>query len=151
VTAVADPRAERLAALRGAFGELLGAERRLRARDQHREGAPLSHHQVRALIVLGDHGDMTAGELARAAELNAGTITGMLDRLEAAGLVERRRSPSDRRCVLVTLTQAGKAMHLAERDRARAMWEEHLGGASDEELAGAVRVVRELAAMLDAI
>jgi DNA-binding MarR family transcriptional regulator len=44
---------------------------------------------------------LTAGDLARATGLTTGAITGILDRLERAGLVERFREPSDRRKVFV--------------------------------------------------
>jgi len=43
----------------------------------------------------------TAGDLARATGLTTGAVTGILDRLEKAGLVERFRDPSDRRKVFV--------------------------------------------------
>lgn len=44
---------------------------------------------------------LTAGSLARATGLTTGAVTGILDRLEKAGLVERFRDPSDRRKVFV--------------------------------------------------
>ena len=44
---------------------------------------------------------LTAGDLARATGLTTGAVTGILDRLEKAGLVERFRDPSDRRKVFV--------------------------------------------------
>lgn len=44
---------------------------------------------------------LTAGHLARATGLTTGAITGILDRLERAGLVERFRDPTDRRKVFV--------------------------------------------------
>ena len=46
-------------------------------------------------------GPLTAGDLARATGLTTGAVTGILDRLEKARLVERFRDPSDRRKVFV--------------------------------------------------
>jgi DNA-binding MarR family transcriptional regulator len=46
-------------------------------------------------------GPITAGDLARATGLTTGAVTGILDRLEKAGLVERFRDTSDRRKVFV--------------------------------------------------
>jgi DNA-binding MarR family transcriptional regulator len=46
-------------------------------------------------------GPLTAGDLARATGLTTGAVTGILDRLEKAGLVERFRDPADRRKVFV--------------------------------------------------
>jgi DNA-binding MarR family transcriptional regulator len=56
---------------------------------------------------LGRADVLSVGELARRVSLSQGTVTGVLDRLEKRGLVERSRSDSDRRRVLVRLTEAG--------------------------------------------
>ena len=54
----------------------------------------------------------TAGvtELARAAQLNPGAMTRLLDKLEARGLIERFAVPSDRRALDIRLTEAGTAI-----------------------------------------
>jgi len=57
----------------------------------------------RALTLLHG-GPMSAGALAREIGLTPGAVTGMVDRLEAAGLVRREVDPDDRRRVLVTAT-----------------------------------------------
>lgn len=51
----------------------------------------------------------TAAELARQCELDAGSMTRLLDRLEAKQLVQRTRSSDDRRVVNLELTDAGNA------------------------------------------
>jgi DNA-binding MarR family transcriptional regulator len=48
---------------------------------------------------------MSVGALARKVSLSAATLSGILDRLEAKGLVERTRSQSDRRSVVVRVTR----------------------------------------------
>jgi MarR family transcriptional regulator, transcriptional regulator for hemolysin len=53
----------------------------------------------------------TQQELARSLGIEGPTLTRHLDSLERAGLVERRRDPSDRRAVQVELTNAGQALH----------------------------------------
>ena len=58
----------------------------------------------RCLDILGTRGPMTAGQLAAAVRLTTGAVTGVLDRLEAAGLVRRVRDTSDRRRVIVEVT-----------------------------------------------
>ena len=55
------------------------------------------------LNILALRGRMTAGELARATGLTTASITGVLDRLEEAGFVQRERDPKDRRRVVVRL------------------------------------------------
>lgn len=51
---------------------------------------------------------LTPTALYEAAMVSSGGMTNRLDRLEKAGLIERRRNPADRRGVLVVLTDAGK-------------------------------------------
>lgn len=128
--------------------QLLGAERRLRGRDQHRTGAGLPHAQIRALFAIG-HQDTTAGEIAKAADLSPGAVTAMLDDLEAAGIVARRRSETDRRCVLVSLTEDGRAVLDAARARWRTKWERALEDMPEADLEAATRVLRALAHLFD--
>ena len=70
----------------------------------------------------------TAGvtELAKAADLNPGAMTRLLDRLEARGLLARVTDPNDRRALNIDLTDAGIAMwrdvdQCGQRVRERAM------------------------------
>ena len=138
--------------LRLAFVELMGAERRLRGRDQHRDDK-LSFAHVRALFKLadGEADEMTAGQLAKVAELNPASVTGMLDHLERDGIVERHRSESDRRCVVVRLTDSGRDLLEHKRALWRELWEQRLAELSDDDVATAARVMREIAAMLDSL
>jgi DNA-binding MarR family transcriptional regulator len=55
------------------------------------------------LSLLFEHGSMPAGRLAELTGLTTGAITGLVDRLEVAGYVKRRRDPEDRRRVIVEL------------------------------------------------
>lgn len=64
--------------------------------------------QLLVLQALGQHVEMSAGELAREVNLSQGTVTSILDRLEKRALIERIRSHTDRRKVYVTLTEEGK-------------------------------------------
>jgi len=58
---------------------------------------------LNCLNILSFSGSLTAGELARATGLTTASITGVVDRLEAAGFVHRVRDPSDRRRVVVSI------------------------------------------------
>jgi len=58
----------------------------------------------RALDLLEQRGQMSAGELARESGLTTGAITGVVDRLERAGYARRVADPSDRRRVLIEPT-----------------------------------------------
>jgi MarR family transcriptional regulator, organic hydroperoxide resistance regulator len=148
--AAADAREQLATELRAAFGELLGAERRLRSRDPQRPGA-LSYAQVRALVMLDDADEVTAGQLAKAADLTPASVTAMLDHLEETGMVRRRRSEQDRRVVVVSLTPSGRAILSEKRARWRGFWEEAVAGFSDRDLEAAGEVMRQMARMFDAL
>jgi DNA-binding MarR family transcriptional regulator len=75
------------------------------------ELAGLSRNEVRCLSLLERHdGRLTAGRLAELSRLTTGAITGVIDRLEQAGLARREPDPSDRRRVIVVLDEAAKAL-----------------------------------------
>jgi DNA-binding MarR family transcriptional regulator len=128
--------------------QLLRAERRLRGRDQHRETGDLSPSHMRAVFAIG-HDETTAGEIAKAAQISPAAVTAMLDELEADGLVSRRRSETDRRCVLVALTDAGHVVLDAAKQRWRARWDEALRDVPAADLQTAAGVMRSIAELLD--
>jgi DNA-binding MarR family transcriptional regulator len=138
--------------LRRAVGELLGAERRLRGRD--RRGAHgLSFSEVRALIALGraEDGTATAGALAKAADLNPGTVTALLDSLEERGIATRRRAEEDRRCVVVSLTAEGREKLAEATAKWQARLDEALAGVPDDEVVAAAGVLRRLVGAFDSV
>lgn len=136
--------------VRLAFVELLGAERRLRARDQKCVAGELTSAQVRALFKIDvEGGETTAGDLARAGELSPASVSVMLDHLERDGIVERHRSEQDRRVVVVRLTERGRALVADKRERWRARGREALAGVSEEDLRAAADVMHRMARMLD--
>jgi DNA-binding MarR family transcriptional regulator len=136
--------------LRLAVTQMFGAERRLRSRDHSRPGE-LTHAQLRALAALGREHEMTAGQLARSADLNPASVTAMLDQLEAAEIVQRHRSTEDRRVCNVSLTPQG--WQLLERKLAHwhVLWEERFADVSDRDLETAARVMTEIAEIFDTL
>ena len=68
----------------------------------------LSRTDMRCLDILGRMGPMTAGKLSDESGLSTGAVTFLLDRLELAGMVKRRRDTDDRRRVWVELVPAAQ-------------------------------------------
>lgn len=68
-----------------------------------RVGVNSSDLECLDLIIL--NGPSTAGEIARRTGLTSGAVTGLIDRLERQGLVERSNDPNDRRKVLVRVRE----------------------------------------------
>jgi len=63
--------------------------------------------QLACLLVLLEDGPLLGSRLAKRLYLSPSTVVGIVDRLEEKGLVTRERSPSDRRQVQVSITEAG--------------------------------------------
>lgn len=70
----------------------------------------LTYPQYLVFLVLWEGDDLTVKALGERLLLDSGTITPLLKRLEARGLVVRRRDAEDERQVRVLLTDAGKAL-----------------------------------------
>ncbi len=134
--------------LRRAFGDLMRAERRLRSRDPGR-GDGLSYAQVRALLLLEESEQATAGQIAKAADLTPASVTAMLDGLEQRGTIERRRSDADRRVVVVSLTPQGRELVELKRTRWRACWNATFADLDGRDLTAAADVMRRMARMFD--
>lgn len=77
----------------------------------------LTYSQYLAMLVLWEGDNIAVGEIGRRLYLDSGTLTPLLKRLEAAGLVARRRNPGDERQVRIALTPAGDAL----REKARGL------------------------------
>jgi DNA-binding MarR family transcriptional regulator len=84
-----------------------------------------------ALTVLRDRGGSTQQALAATLEMDGTNIVGLLNELEARQLIERRRSPEDRRRHLVEVTDAG-AEQLAKAEGALSAAEDEVLGALDD-------------------
>ena len=64
--------------------------------------------QAMVLLFLHDEDEITSAELGGRTHLDSATLAGVLDRLQEAGLVERRRHPVDGRSIEVCLTAQGR-------------------------------------------
>jgi DNA-binding MarR family transcriptional regulator len=84
-----------------------------------------------ALTVLRGREGITQQALSITLEMDGTNIVGLLNELEAEDLIERRRSPEDRRRHVVALTDAG-AKRLADAERALVAVEDEVLGALDD-------------------
>jgi MarR family transcriptional regulator, organic hydroperoxide resistance regulator len=136
--------------LRITLNQLLAADRRLRGRDHSRPGE-LTFAQLRTIAALGREREMTAGQLAKSAELTPATVTSILDQLETANIVERRRSTEDRRVCNVALTPEG--WELLERKLAvwQGLWSDRMSRFSDKEIETASAILHEVTGILDTV
>jgi DNA-binding MarR family transcriptional regulator len=136
----AEAKAAIIADFRASMGELkcLGSERLLR------QG--ISMAQLHVLHLVESHGEMPMGRLADMLDVSLSNATGLIDRVEERGFVERTRVPSDRRMVMVRLTSNGRQM----LDEIETVREQILRGVLDQldptQLAGVASAMADLRA-----
>ncbi|MEY9213260.1 MarR family winged helix-turn-helix transcriptional regulator [Thermobifida halotolerans] len=76
----------------------------------------LTHPQYLVMLALWQSAPLSVKELAGLLELDSATLSPLLKRLEAAGLVRRERDPEDERRLVVTLTPAGRELREQARE-----------------------------------
>jgi len=93
----------------------------------------LTHPQYLAMVALWQHGPLQVKELGGLLCLDSGTLSPLIKRLDAMGLVQRERNRPDERQVVVTLTERGERM----REKAEKVHDEvvRILGLDDHELA----------------
>ena len=105
---------------------------------------PLSLVHLQVLTVLETDGPVPMGTLAESLDVSQASTTGIVDRMEQRGLVERRRDDEDRRVVRVALTEDGTRLlagvAAGRRERLGILLQE----LSDDELDGFLRGSRAL-------
>ena len=105
----------------------------------------LTHPQYLVMLALWEHGPTAVKDLGARLELDSGTLSPLLKRLEANGLVTRSRDPQDERALTVTLTEKGRRLRKrAERVPEQIVARLGIDVAELEELHG--RLIRVIAA-----
>ena len=99
----------------------------------------LSLVQLHVLTVLETAGPLPMGKLADALDVSVASATGIVDRMEQRGLVERRHDEADRRIVLVHSTESGRAVFNDLAEMRRAGLDQHPRPAHERRAEGAAR------------
>jgi DNA-binding MarR family transcriptional regulator len=97
-----------LDAVVGELHEMIGMMRCAGTGRMVRSGISMTHLHI--LWLLEHHGDLTMGRLAELVDVSLSNASGLIDRMEERGLVERIRVPDDRRVVLVRVSPEGERM-----------------------------------------
>jgi DNA-binding MarR family transcriptional regulator len=108
----------------------------------------VSPAEFNLLMQLGERNELTPKVLATELNLTTGAMTAMLDRLESAGLVERRPNPTDRRSLFIHLSKKGHS----ERERVYARYFDAITRAvSESDRIGSKEAVAEMEKMAQII
>jgi len=103
--------------------------------------------QADVLFTLGNTDGLTFKEIGEKTLITKGTLTGVVDRLEQKGLVERVACPDDRRCTRARLTRTGRSLFSKEFPRQIAYLKERfdrLGKAEQRQAMASLRKIRNV-------
>jgi len=104
--------------------------------------AGLSPADLEVLGAIEQHGPLTAGQLGELTGLSPAAVTGLIDRLERAGVAARQADASDRRRVLVGVSEGAARVAALYRDMERDMLA-LLGRRGPEELTAIAAFLRD--------
>ena len=105
---------------------------------------PISLIHLNVLILLDSTGPLPMSRLAEALDVSVASITGVVDRMEARGLVARRRDANDRRVILVEPAEGGRRLFAAIAAKRRKGLAKLLEKLSEQELKGLLEGHRAL-------
>lgn len=105
----------------------------------------LHHREWRMLAILSDTGAIGVNQLAEQAAIERSTISKMIDRLEARGLVRRASARADKRSSLVVLTPKGRAKLAETIPLVEGLFATYLAGMSKSDYA---RLMRSLVTLM---
>lgn len=112
--------------------------------DSNMSALDLTAMQWGPLMLLAYGKANTAAEMSRCGGVETSTMTRMLDRLEAKGLLVRKRSESDRRIIYLELTEAGQQLVAKVPDLLASSLNKHLRGFNAEEVATVKSLLRRI-------
>ena len=114
---------------------------------RHIESMGLTPSQFDVIAELGDTDGLTCADLSKVTLVTKGTLTGVLDRLEAKGIVKRENVEGDRRAIKICLTTKGHALFRkvfpAHAKFLRPYFESAMSAAEVKQLKSALRRLRQ--------
>jgi len=108
----------------------------------------LTGPQLATLQAAARQGKVAAGALAKAVHLSQPTVTGILDRLERRGLIDRTRDSQDRRSTFISVTQAGHRVLDAAPSLLQDRFRKELGRLEDWEQTLILSTLQRIAALM---
>ncbi|MCM3785229.1 MarR family transcriptional regulator [Neobacillus mesonae] len=99
---------------------------------------------VLILNTIMSEGDQRLGDLAEQLDLTSGAVTALCDKLEASGFAVRKRSDTDRRSVVLGITDEGREMIRRNKDTGSIIIDEIFGGFTPAELETLILYLKRL-------
>jgi len=110
-------------------------------------GSDLTPSQARVIFTLGDSEGMTCKDIGDITLITKGTLTGVVDRLEEKGLVERWSVEGDGRKTIVVLTRRGKRVYQQEFPRHIEFLKQKFDGLNASDRKQAVQLLQKIKAL----
>lgn len=112
--------------------------------------AGLTPSQLLVMQILSERGETSAGEISKLTQLKHATITSLVDKLVARGLLSRRRCDEDRRRVWLTLLPEGQRALTSAPDLLQETFQARFENLPDWHQSMLVSALERVAALLDA-
>ena len=112
-------------------------------------GSDLTAPQAKVIFCLGATDGLTCSEITERTLITKGTLTGVIDRLEQKGLVQRWGDTEDGRRIIVDLTRVGERVYRREFPRYTAAMKARFEGLSARERNQAARLLEQIAGLFD--
>ena len=107
-------------------------------------GEPLTLSQMHTVEILSSQGALKMKELAEKMGITTGTLTVLVDRLEDAGMVERKPHETDRRSIRVLLTEKGLVYAREHHKLHNRLTQELISDMTQEEMEGLAGCLRKM-------
>ena len=108
------------------------------------EAGPRGQGRGRMLGLLLDHGEMSQSQIAALLDIRPQSLSEMLAKTEADGMIVRRQSTEDKRQTIVSLTETGRSRVETFREAHRKHAEEFLDPLTDDEKTALAEILRKL-------
>lgn len=106
--------------------------------------------QLMCLLEIAAYGPITSSAIGKSVHLSASTVVGIIDRLEAKGLIKRERDQRDRRLVYVTVTDLGREVTAATPSPLQDSFAKALRNLPDHEQAAISRSLELIVDLMEA-
>jgi DNA-binding MarR family transcriptional regulator len=145
----ADPKADANLDTTAVAARLRLSTVRLARRLRQESDAALTPSQLSALASIERHGPVTLGALAERERVSPPSVTKVVTKLDAAGLVARRLDDADRRVAWVSITPSGSALLAKIRQRKTAWLAARLSRLDTEQVRAVAAALDTLEALMD--
>lgn len=140
--------------LQGQIRQIIQLIRKLvRARELYTKELIRTYHlsasQLHCILVLHEMGPLPPSQIAKHIMVNSSTVTGVIDRLQNKGFLQRVRNSTDRRVITISLTEAGEQLAMHAPLPIQAQMVEGLKGLPNHERDQIIQSLKTLTGMLD--